>query len=67
MHTFIKIAEVRKKTTLGRSTIYKKIAENSFPKPVSLGANSVAWIESEILEWQEQRIRNSREEFHQSL
>jgi prophage regulatory protein len=38
-------------TGLGRSTIYKYIAEGMFPKPVSLGARAVAWVESEVEDW----------------
>lgn len=60
MHTFIKMAEVRRRTSLGRSTIYKKMAENGFPKPVSLGVNSVAWLEEDIIRWQEEKIQASR-------
>jgi prophage regulatory protein len=34
-----------------KSTIYEKIKEGTFPKPLRLGAKSVAWIESEIDAW----------------
>lgn len=44
----IKLKEVIQKTSLGHSSIYKFIAEGSFPKQVSLGAKSVAWLESEV-------------------
>jgi prophage regulatory protein len=47
----IKLKDVISTTGLGRSTIYKYIANNSFPKPVSLGAKSVAWVEGEMQEW----------------
>ncbi len=52
----IKIKEVTALTSLARATIYKKVSEGEFPKQVSLGANSVAWLESEILEWIEEKI-----------
>ncbi len=47
----IKLKDVMHNTGLARSTIYKYIAENLFPKPVSLGTRSVAWVEEEIEEW----------------
>lgn len=47
----IRLKEVIDCTGLGRSTIYKYIAEGTFPKPVSLGDRSVAWVESEIHDW----------------
>ena len=47
----IKLKDVMSNTGLGRSTIYKYIAEGMFPKPVSLGARAVAWVESEVDDW----------------
>ena len=35
-------------TGLSRSTIYLRIAQDSFPKPLSLGARAVGWLESDI-------------------
>lgn len=52
----IKLKAVMHKTSLGHSSIYKFIAEGSFPKQVSLGAKSVAWLESEIDDWIMDRI-----------
>lgn len=52
----IKLKEVIEKTSLGHSSIYKFIAEGSFPKQVSLGAKSVAWLESEIDDWIMDRV-----------
>lgn len=53
----IKLKEVIQKTSLGHSSIYKFIAEGTFPKQVSLGAKSVAWLESEVDEWIEEKVR----------
>jgi len=36
------------------------MAESSFPEPISLGARSAGWIESEIDAWIAQRIEQSR-------
>lgn len=47
----IKLADVMNSTGLARSTIYKYIAEEAFPKPVSLGTRAVAWVESEVQDW----------------
>lgn len=44
------------KTSLGRSTIYKYLDAKAFPKKVSIGANRVAWLESEIDEWMEKKL-----------
>ncbi|CAN5838537.1 hypothetical protein BH24ACI5_BH24ACI5_24940 [soil metagenome] len=34
-----------------RSTIYRAVAEGTFPRPVQLGAQSVAWKKSELDAW----------------
>lgn len=47
----IRLNQVKDLTGLGRSTIYKYIAEGSFPKPISLGDRCVGWLESEIYDW----------------
>ncbi|RUT39799.1 AlpA family transcriptional regulator [Pseudomonas sp. PAMC 29040] len=47
----VRLKDVIDSTGLGRSTIYKYIAEGAFPKPVSLGERSVGWVEEEVHEW----------------
>lgn len=47
----LRLPQVKIRTGLSRSTIYRHIAEGSFPKPVSLGARAVGWYESQISEW----------------
>lgn len=36
--------------------IYRKIKDGSFPRPIRLGANRVAWPENEIDDWINARI-----------
>ncbi len=60
MHMILRIPEVKRSTGLSRSTIYLRIAQGTFPKPVNLGGRAVGWIEAEIEEWLEQRIEASR-------
>ena len=52
--------QVESRTGLSRSTIYLRIKEGSFPKPISLGARAVGWLESEVEEWLDNRIKQSR-------
>tara|TARA_B100001059_G_C17622566_1_gene470289 strand:- start:278 stop:541 length:264 start_codon:yes stop_codon:yes gene_type:complete len=52
----IRLKEVMDSTGLARSTIYKYVGENVFPKPVSLGDRCVGWVESEIHDWIMERI-----------
>ena len=52
---------MKARTGLSRSTIYLRIAEGSFPKPVSLGGRAVGWIEAEVNDWLKQQIETSRQ------
>jgi len=53
--------QVESRTGLSRSTIYARIAEGLFPRPIGLGGGrAVGWIESEINEWVQSRINQSR-------
>ncbi|ABM61932.1 helix-turn-helix transcriptional regulator [Halorhodospira halophila] len=47
----LRINSVIKRVGLGRSTIYKKVKEGGFPKPIKLGERAIAWRESDIEEW----------------
>jgi prophage regulatory protein len=58
--TILRLPIVKARTGLSRSTIYLRIAEGSFPKPVSLGGRAVGWIESEIDDWLKAQIQKSR-------
>lgn len=47
----IRIKEVQHRVGLGRSTIYRWMAQDKFPKPVQLGGHLVAWQERSINSW----------------
>jgi len=47
----IRIKEVQYRTGLGRSTIYRWMAQGRFPKTVHLGGHAVAWAEADIEFW----------------
>ncbi len=38
-------------TGLSRSSLYRLIAANEFPRPVNVSKNAVAWLSSSIEEW----------------
>ncbi len=52
----LRLNEVRNRVPYSRATIYRKVAENSFPKPYGMGGRAVAWLESEIDAWIKSRI-----------
>lgn len=67
--TILRRKQVETRTGLSRSSIYAKLRRNpkrpadfdpTFPRPVSVGAKAVGWIEAEIEEWIAAQIQNSR-------
>lgn len=55
----LRIKQVQQITGLSKSYIYQLCNQNLFPKSIQLvtGGSSVAWVESEILEWIDSRIK----------
>lgn len=59
-HHILRLPAVKTRTGLSRSTIYLRVAQGTFPQPVSLGGRAVGWLEAEIQEWLQRRIEASR-------
>jgi len=63
---FIRLPEVLSRTGYGRTSIYRKMEEGTFPRSVKLGgpledpnafdSRAIAWIEDEVEQWIESRI-----------
>ena len=63
---FIRLPEVLSRTGYGRTTIYRKMEDGSFPSSVKLDgppkdpeafdSRAVTWIEHEVDQWMESRI-----------
>ena len=64
-HRILRLPEVMARTGLSRSTIYLRISQGTFPKPVNLGARAVGWIEEEIQGWLQLQIDSSRKVGHE--
>lgn len=67
--TILRRKQVESRTGLSRSSIYARLRHNpkrpgdhdpTFPKPVSVGAKAVGWIEAEIEVWIAAQIQKSR-------
>lgn len=67
--TILRRKQVEARTGLSRSSIYARLRHNpkrpgdydpTFPKPISVGAKAVGWIESEIDAWLTAQIEKSR-------
>lgn len=47
-HTILRLPAIKTSTGLSRSTIYLRIAQGEFTKPVSLGGRAVGWPAHEV-------------------
>lgn len=47
----IRLRELLRITGLSTSSVYRMMAEGTFPRPVRLGKNSVGWRASDIQTW----------------
>ena len=52
---FLRMAAIVRLTGLGRSTIYRLMAESKFPRSVKLADRAVAWRQSDVDRWSEER------------
>lgn len=52
----LRLPAVKARTGLSRSTIYLRLSEGQFPRPVPLGGRAVGWVESEIDDWLTRQI-----------
>jgi prophage regulatory protein len=59
--SILRLPAVKTRTGLSRSTIYLRVSQGMFPKPVSLGGRAVGWVEAEIQFWLAERIAARRE------
>ncbi|UZD96230.1 AlpA family phage regulatory protein [Pseudomonas corrugata] len=57
---FIRLPKVKELTGLGTTKIYTMASEGLFPKQVPLGGRAVAWVKSEVLQWNMDRLAAAR-------
>ncbi|EPS5423209.1 TPA: helix-turn-helix transcriptional regulator [Raoultella planticola] len=61
-HNLIRLPEVQRRTGYSKAWIYRLMREQRFPSAVKIGSRAIAFVESEIDEWINQRIAESRGE-----
>jgi prophage regulatory protein len=55
----LRFGDVRQRTGLSRSTIWRMERSGSFPSRVKVSVNVVAWREDEVSEWIASRARRT--------
>lgn len=58
-HVILRLPEVKVRTGLSRSSIYLRMANNDFPRSISLGGRAVGWLEADIERWLTQKIESA--------
>ena len=56
----LRLPEVISRTGVSRSSIYLKISKNEFPSQIILGERMMGFLESDVDEWIDERIKASR-------
>ena len=57
----VRLPEVEGMTGCKKSTIYQMIAGGRFPKPLRLTGRMVAWPETAVLQWVQDRIAEAQQ------
>jgi prophage regulatory protein len=60
MNRMLRMHDVLAATGLSRSTIYLKMEKGEFPRGVKLGERAVAWPQSAVERWLQERIDAAR-------
>ena len=56
---FMRLPDVLQATCLSRSTVYRMVAEHSFPAPVKLSKRAVGWRHGDVQRWSDARPSTS--------
>lgn len=62
---FLRLADVEREVGLKRTTIYRRMAEGTFPRPLDLGGGTVRWPQSLISQWKAS-LKESKPTFERS-
>lgn len=55
-YTLLRLPQVKARTGLSRSEIYRRVQLSAFPAPIKLGERTSAWVEHEVSTWIASRI-----------
>ncbi|ULH12259.1 AlpA family transcriptional regulator [Serratia marcescens] len=61
-HNLIRLPDVQRRTGYSKAWIYRLMSQGKFPASVKIGTRAIAFVESEIDDWVNQRIAESRKE-----
>jgi len=56
-YKLLKAQDVADLTSMSRSHLHRLARDGKFPKPIKIGQNRSAWLESDVQEWISECIR----------
>ena len=55
---FIRLPQVVEMTGMGKTFIYSRISDGTFPEQIQMGSRSVVWNERDVIDWMNAQITN---------
>jgi prophage regulatory protein len=59
-HKILRLPDVVDRVGFSRSTIYDFVSKGRFPAPVRIGVRAVGWLDTDINDWIDQQVNQSR-------
>jgi prophage regulatory protein len=56
---FLRVREVVRMVGFSKNTLYARIRAGTFPRPIALGPQTTAFLESEIIDWMKIQVEKS--------
>ena len=60
MINILRLPQVKARTGLGRSTLYRLVKDGKLKPPIRLSARSVGWLETDVSQFLAERVEASR-------
>jgi len=62
MEKLINFDEVKRRTTAGKTLLYRMMKEGRFPRGIPISARRKGWSESQVQAWIERKIKEAAED-----
>lgn len=56
---FLRAKDVLARTGLSKADLYRRVAAKTFPPQKRISHRVAVWIEAQVVEWQEQQLRQA--------
>lgn len=60
LRKFLRRPDVEAATGLPTATLYSLMQKGAFPRPINITPGRVAWLESDVIAWQAERMADAK-------